>query len=182
MPRTVFRLHLQRRDLQLRGVAPRAEKDGYRFRSTGDTEVLLAAYATWGTSYPRPSERHVRVRCLRPVVTGAVLCPGPVGGQAIRLRLRRPAIRLRLRAQGADHIGPVDATVSPAEHLPRIRRPRLCLLGRRYLLEDIRSLPPGHALHIGADRQERIWQWWRPGCEPAERDGAAEKPRSIRQM
>ena len=113
--------------LELRRVL---EKDGYRFRSTGDTEVLLAAYATLGRRLSRPSERHVRVRGLRPVLTGAVLRPRPVRGQAVRLRLRRPAIRLRLRAQGADHSGPGDATCVARRHL-RIRRPRLCLRGRQ---------------------------------------------------
>ena len=148
------------------------EKDGYRFRSTGDTEVLLAAYATWGAGcldrlngmfafavYDRWSRELFCARDRLGVKPFVYVSDG-----------RRFAFASEHKALTT--AGLSTRRVSPAGIYEFVAQGYVSSGGS--LFEDIRSLPPGHALHIGADRQERIWQWWRPGCEPAERDGAAE--------
>jgi len=50
------------------------------------------------------------------------------------------------------------------------------------LFEDIRALPPGHALLIGDDRRETVWEWWRPGSESAAPGTAVEASEGVREL
>ena len=128
--------HLQRRDLQLPGAAPRARGAG---RTVPDDVrhrgACCARYEAWGVDVPRAPARHVRLRPLGRPPAAALPRARPRGHQAPGLRVGRPAAassRSEIKALLQDPTVPRELdwdalrdylayhyVPSPRTHLPR---------------------------------------------------------------
>ncbi|GAA2758400.1 asparagine synthase (glutamine-hydrolyzing) [Actinopolymorpha rutila] len=156
------------------------ERDGVRFRSTGDTEVLLAAYAAWGAD------------CLERL--------NGMFAFAIYDRWSRELFcaRDRLGVKPFVYVSNDQRFAFASEHKALIAAGLAArrvspsgiyeFIGQGYvsaggsLFEEIRSLPPGHTLHIDADRRETVREWWRPSCEPIAGRTGAEDAEVVREL
>lgn len=133
------------------------EGHGHRFRTDTDTEVLLAAYRQWGEGMlPRLNgmwafaiwdrrDRRLFAARDRFGVKPFLFCATD-GAFAFASELKAfaamPDLELRLDAATLTFSPMAMETVGPT------------------LLEGVRSLPPGHLLHVGADGRVRERQWW----------------------
>lgn len=140
---------------------------GIRFRSSGDTEVLVEAFAAWG---PACLDRlnGMFAFAIYDKNTRSLFCA-----------------RDRLGVKPFVYTSTGDAFAFASEHKALIAAG---LASRRWspngvyefiaqghvssdgsLFADIKSLPPGHYLVIDAERRPRIGQWWTPDCEVDDR-------------
>lgn len=156
------------------------EQRGVRFRSSGDTEVLVEAYAAWGAPaldrlngmfafaiYDQLSHELFCARDrlgVKPFVYTSTTEFFAFASEHKALIEAGLASR-KMSANGVYEFiaqGYVEAGAS--------------------LFDEIRSLPPGHALRIGPDGRERIWQWWHPDRNGADGDTETVDVESIREL
>jgi len=156
------------------------EQQGIRFRSTGDTEVLVEAYAAWGAA-ALDRLNGMFAFGIYDRTSGELFCA-----------------RDRLGVKPFVYTSTADVFAFASEHKALIEAG---LAGRTMsadgvyefiaqghvragnsLFEDIRALPPGWALRVGTDRRERLWQWWRLGDGPARDTSAADHAEFIRDL
>ena len=134
------RRRAERRDLQLRGAhATSSSARGHRFRTHGDTEVIVHAYEQWGAVVRGAAARHVRGRDLgrprapararaRPLRDQAALLPRRGRRARVRVGAARAAAR-RGRPRRARGVPRVQLRAGAALDLPRTRascRPATC--------------------------------------------------------
>ncbi len=146
--------------LELRHIL---EQKGIEFRSTGDTEVLVEAYSAWGSSaLDRLNgmfafaiyDRHTReLFCAR----------DRLGVKPFAYVSNARVFAFASEHKALIYAGLADRRVSPTGMYEFIAQGHVSAGGSLY--EDIRTLPPGHALHIDTERRERRWQWWHLGSE-----------------
>ena len=138
------------------------ESLGWQFRSSGDTEVLLAAYRQWGTECVSKFNGmwafliHDRRRNV-------------VVGSRDRLGVK-PLYRYRAggRVYLASEIKAIRASGAYAGALRRDRIASLFLVGRADELPDdggtfyegIEQVPPGSVFEVAADGAWREWRFW----------------------
>ena len=136
---------------------------GHRFRSRGDTEVLLRAYEAWGEACPRRfngmfafalwdgRRRRLVLARDRFGEKPLFLARGPGGLVfasemkailAVRPELRRPNRRAIYRYLARGDLNVDEAT----------------------FFEDAISFPPAHTLVIEQDGEERLERYWRPAA------------------
>jgi asparagine synthase (glutamine-hydrolysing) len=153
------------------------ERDGRRFRSRCDTEVLVEAYAAWG---------HGILDRLNGMFAFAVYDCTTRELFCARDRLGVKPFVYVSSADGfafaSEHkaliaAGVASSSVSPNGIYEFIAQGHVSAGGS--LFHDIRALPPGHAVLIGADRRERTWQWWQPGGETDIHLSAAEEAELV---
>ncbi|KWT63404.1 hypothetical protein ADL21_03050 [Streptomyces albus subsp. albus] len=152
---------------------------GHRFRTTGDTEVLLAAWQEWG---PAAAERFNGMYAFaawdasaqelwlvrdRLGVKPLYYLPLPGGlafGSEPKALLAHPAASPRLDGEG----------------LAQLLLPLLKIPGRTPYAA-LRELPPGHLLHVRADGTHRQQRYWEP--RPEEHgDGPGTNATRVREL
>ena len=133
------------------------EREGHRFFSTSDTEVIAKAHATVGRPLRRPLHGHVRLRARRARERPAAARPRPARHQAAVPRGRRRGAALRLHparaARGRRHRHvdrPGRAAPLPLSWHGVVPPPRT-------ILQGVRKLPPATLLVVEPDgrRTER---------------------------
>jgi asparagine synthase (glutamine-hydrolysing) len=136
------------------------EQKGINFRSTGDTEVLVEAYSAWG---PSALDRlnGMFAFAIYDRSTHELFCARDRLGVKPFAYVSNP----RVFAFASEHKALIcarlaDRRVSPTGMYEFIAQGYVSAGGSLY--EDIRTLPPGHALRIDTERRVRTWQWWRP--------------------
>jgi asparagine synthase (glutamine-hydrolysing) len=135
------------------------EGRGCAFHTHTDTEVLLAAYATWGEDC-LPRLRGMFAFAIADTATRRVFLARDRFGVKPLLYAESPGCLLfasELRAFAAAGRGARQVDHEAVWHylsLGSIPPPRT-------ILQGVHSLLPGHALTIGFDaRQVRLWRWW----------------------
>jgi asparagine synthase (glutamine-hydrolysing) len=136
------------------------ERLGHSFRSTSDTEVLLAAYAEWGVDcLSRLNgmfafgiwDRRERTLFVARDRLGVKPLTYTWDGRRLGFASETKALHAAGLAPGG--MDP-DAVY---EYLAR----GYTSSGRSFHA-DVHVLEPGHALLLGDDRPLQLWQWWNP--------------------
>ena len=151
------------------------------FRTDSDTEVALHAYLEWGADFVEQIDGMFAIAIWDAREQRAPALPRPPGHQASLLLLRRPPIRVRLRAQG-----PREGAARRASSRSTAAR---CydFLGYRYvpapktLYKRCFKLPPAHELVVldpatGALQSPR--RYWSIPIPDAAAASAAREPRA----
>lgn len=164
-------------------VRAQLEAKGHRFRSNGDTEVILAAYAEWGNA------------CLHRLNGMWTFAIWDCVERTLFLARDRfgvkPLFYLCL-PQTFAFASEMKAFLALPDFLPRINLPTLKaeLLdihsqegGPNCLLQDVYRLPGGHWLQVDAAGNVTIRRWWRTldhlKTPPLHLDAQAEEFRAI---
>lgn len=142
-----------------RDLRAELEVRGYAFRSSSDTEVLLAAYDAWGTD------------CLSRLNGMFAFALYDARRQTVFLardRAGEKPLFYRL-AQGTLHFASELKALLADSSLPRRINPEAldCYLdmgyvpGERCILQGYNKLPPAHALSFDLQRgTARVWRYW----------------------
>ena len=137
-----------------------------RFRTESDTEVLLAAYATWGSDCLQRFNGMFAF-AIFDRVERALFCA--------RDRLGvKPLVYVhdgRRFAFASEHKALVAAGATSGELAPDAVYEYIArgyTSGGRSFFAGVESLLPGHALELAADGTLRTWAWWQPDTTPDE--------------
>lgn len=141
------------------GQIPGVTSGGWR--GTSDTEVLLAAYAKWGTDCLRHLNGMFAFAIYDEKKRQLFLARDRAGEKPLFYRLENGKLWFASELKA----------LMAVPGLPRKIDPRAldCYLafgyvpGEMCILEGYHKLPPAHAMTIDLDRCTHwIWQWWRP--------------------
>lgn len=141
---------------------------GWKFATNGDTETILAAYVRWGDdAWPRLEGMYglaiwdARERRL-------VLARDPLGIKPLYYTLQQGGIAFgseirALRALASSDGGALDFSIDErGVHdffmFGHVQKPRS-------IWREVRSLPPGHVLHLGPKGEPELRRYWAPRFE-----------------
>lgn len=156
------------------------ERLGVRFRTESDSEVLLQAFATWGSAcLPR----------LNGMFAFAILDRLTRHIFVARDRLGvKPLVFMhdgRRFAFASEHKALVAAGFATGEMSPPAVYEYIArgyTSGGRSFFAGIEALLPGHALELASDGTLRAWEWWRPDTTPDEAPSAEAWSDSVREL
>jgi asparagine synthase (glutamine-hydrolysing) len=141
-------------------LRPELEAWGWRFATHSDTETVLAAFVRWGdAAWPRLEGMYAaaiwdaRERRL-------TLARDPLGIKPLYVTQQRGGLAFasEIRALRAlpDHAFTIDErAVHDFFSFGHVQKPRSIWL-------EVKSLDPGHVLHIGADGEPEVRRFWQP--------------------
>jgi len=151
------------------------EQHGYAFRSSSDTEVLLAAYDVWGTD------------CLSRLNGMFAFALHDARRQTVFLARDRAGEKPLFYhlAQGTLHFASELKALLANSNLPRRINPESldCYLamgyvpGERCILHGYHKLPPAHALSFDLQRgTTKVWRYWQvPDFSPIAAEGQVDE-------
>jgi len=145
-------------------LRPELEAWGWKFATHSDTETLLAAYVRWGDeAWPRLEgmygaaiwDAHERRLTLArdPLGIKPLVYTEQRGGLAFASELRA------LRVFPEHEFTIDDRAVHDFFSFGHVQKPRT-------IWREVRSLDPGHVLHLGAEGEARIERFWQPRFAP----------------
>lgn len=131
------------------------------WRGTSDTEVLLAAYAKWGTDCLRHLNGMFAFAIYDERKRQLFLARDRVGEKPLFFRLENGKLWFASELKALMAVPGLPRKISPDAFD--------CYLafgyvpGEMCILEGYRKLPPAHAMTYDLDQGTHwIWQWWRP--------------------
>jgi asparagine synthase (glutamine-hydrolysing) len=139
---------------------------GHRFRSTSDTEVLLAAYAEWGESFVEHLVGMFAVALVDRRRRRVVLARDRLGIKPLYLAETPGRLRFASTLPALLESGPLDTSLDP-EALHHYLTWHSIVPGRRTVLRGVRKLPPATVRVIEADGSSRERVYWQPRYERA---------------
>jgi asparagine synthase (glutamine-hydrolysing) len=137
-------------------------RQGAKFRSSSDTEVILEAYRIWGEAM-LDRLRGMFAFALADLHAGALFCA--------RDRVGKKPFVYAETDDGfvfASEIPAVRAVQSVSSRLDQAALASMLLHNLRHIpdpataFEQIRRLRPGHALRVREGRVEKVWRYWTP--------------------
>jgi asparagine synthase (glutamine-hydrolysing) len=145
------------RELEARGVT---------FRSRCDTEVLLHAYATWGTEAFGRVIGMYALGIVDSLERRVILARDFFGIKPLYYAAREGAFAFASEIKALLELGHVRRAVS-ADRLHAYLRSGLADVGEETLFADVRQLPPGHLLELSLDdaRVPEPRRYWRVDAE-----------------
>ncbi|TSA15528.1 MAG: asparagine synthase (glutamine-hydrolyzing) [Betaproteobacteria bacterium] len=155
---------------------------GHRFRSSSDTEVILAAYREWGTD------------CLARLNGAFAFALHDIRQKRLFMARDRAGEKPLFYAQGQDALrfaSELKGLMADTTFARRIDPEALdCYLAMRYvpgercLLQGVKKLPPAHALVFDlASGQSRLWRYWQlPELSDATAEGGADETGLLNEL
>jgi asparagine synthase (glutamine-hydrolysing) len=142
------------------------EQLGYKFESRSDTEVLLAAYAAWGSRALPKLVGMFAFAILDTVQRTVFLARDFFGIKPCYYALTENSFVFASELKTLLEFGGVSRRVN-ADRLFSFLRRGLCDFGAETLLNDVMQLPPAHYLEIAMDRdwEPRPVCYWEPTAQ-----------------
>ena len=142
------------------------EQRGYVFESRSDTEVLLAAYATWGNEALRKLVGMFAFAILDTVRRTVFLARDFFGIKPLYYARTANSMVFGSELKALLEFGAVSRQVNANRLFSYLRR-GLCDFGAETLLADVWQLPPAHYLEIALDRdwESRPVRYWQPTAQ-----------------
>jgi len=135
------------------------EGKGYRFFSTGDTEVVLKAYHAWGTDCLDRFQGMFALAIWERDSGRTVLARDRLGIKPLYYSASREALRFASTLPALLRAGEVDTSIDPIA-LNHYLSFHSVVPPPRTILAGVRKLPPGHFMRVEADgRTEEIRYW-----------------------
>lgn len=152
---------------------------GHSFHSSGDTEVILKAYAEWGEACVERLIGMFAFAIWDPKAQRLFLARDRLGIKPLYYSETRIGFRFASNVQALLAAGGVDSSIDPIalhHHLSL----HAVVPAPRTLLKGVRKLPPGHTLIIGADGRQKIKRYWHlQACRPVEKRSDQEWIESV---
>ncbi len=133
---------------------------GYRFRSQGDTEVVLKAYAAWGEGFAERLHGMFAVAIWDGRRRQLVLARDRFGIKPLYYNQTRDWFRFASNTQALLAAGGVDTDIDPVA-LHHHFTLHAVVPAPRTLLKGIRKLAPGHIMVVTPDGRDRVHAYWR---------------------
>ncbi|MEV0430500.1 N-acetylglutaminylglutamine amidotransferase [Micromonospora sp. NPDC050495] len=144
---------------------------GHRFRSTGDTEVILVAYAQWGERFVEHLVGMFAIALVDHRRGQLVLARDRLGIKPLYLAERPGRLRFASTLPALLRAGDVDTDIDPVA-LHHYLSWHSIVPAPRTILRGIRKLPPATLRVVDADGRSRERVYWRPDYvrDPARTD------------
>ena len=141
------------------------EAKGYRFRSQSDTEVLLFAFAAWGTECVRHIRGMFAFAIWRPAERALFLFRDPMG--------IKPLYYWIPPGGGIVFASELKALLAFPGFRPSLDRRAIgqflefgyTFENDRTILNGVHKLPPGHFLRVRANEKPKLERYFRPNVE-----------------
>ena len=158
------------------------EAKGCRFRSQSDTEVLLSAFAVWGTECVRHIRGMFAFAIWRPADRALFLFRDPMG--------IKPLYYFTLPGRGIVFASELKALLAFPGFQPSLDRRAIgqflefgyTFEDERTILNGVHKLPPGHFLRVRANEKPVLERYFRPefAASPAKKVGNDVEERAPR--
>ncbi len=144
---------------------------GHRFFSAGDTEVVLKAYAQWGTAFPEHLLGMFAVAVVERDTGRVVLARDRLGIKPLYVAPVRGGVRFASTLPALLAGGGIDTSLDP-EALHAYLTFHAVVPAPRTVLAGVRKLPPATVRVLEPDGREHDRVYWQPPYERvAERSG-----------
>ncbi len=154
---------------------------GHTFRSDGDTEVILKAYAQWGEACVERLHGMFAFAIWDRARQALFLARDRLGIKPLYFSRTDSQFRFASNSQALLAAGDVDTAVD-AVALHHQFTLHAVIPAPRTILKGIRKLPPGHTMTVYADGREEQRRYWRlKACRPATPMSEAEWREAIHQ-
>ncbi len=147
---TIYNFPELRKELQARG---------HVFNSSGDTEVILRAYAEWGEACTERLQGVFAFAIWDSNRQQLFLARDRFGIKPLYYSITREAIRFASTSQALLAAGDVDTSIDPVG-LHRHFTLHAVVPAPRTLLRGLRKLAPGHSLVVQANRRRTLTRYW----------------------
>ena len=147
---TIYNFPELRKELQARG---------HVFTSSGDTEVILRAYAEWGEACPERLQGMFAFAIWDSKRQQLFLARDRFGIKPLYYTIRRDAIRFASASQALLAAGDVDTAIDPVG-LHRHFTLHAVVPAPRTVLRGLRKLAPGHSLVVEPNRRRTLSRYW----------------------
>ncbi|WP_018952574.1 N-acetylglutaminylglutamine amidotransferase [Thioalkalivibrio sulfidiphilus] len=142
-----------------RDLRAQLEARGHRFFSTGDTEVILKAYAEWGGDCVRHFKGMFAIALWDLRNRRLFLARDRMGIKPLYYTQDTQRLRFASNSQALLAAGGVDTAVDPVA-LHHHFTLHAVVPAPRTLFKGIRKLPPAHTLTIEADGRSHLTRYW----------------------
>jgi asparagine synthase (glutamine-hydrolysing) len=141
------------------------ESKGYRFFSTGDTEVLLKAYHAWGPEMVERLNGMFAFAIVERDTGKAFLARDRLGIKPLYLAEVDGALRFASSLPALLAAGGVDTSIDRVA-LHHYMTFHAVVPPPRTILAGVRKLPPASVLEVAADGSRKERRYWEPVFEP----------------
>ena len=138
---------------------------GYQFRSQGDTEVVLKAYAAWGESFVERLHGMFAIAIWDARRQQLLVARDRFGIKPLYYSQTRDYFRFASNTQALLAAGGVDTGIDPVA-LHHHFTLHAVVPAPRTLLKGVRKLPPAHVMIITADGRDRVFPYWQLNAAP----------------
>ncbi|MDH5516168.1 MAG: N-acetylglutaminylglutamine amidotransferase, partial [Gammaproteobacteria bacterium] len=132
---------------------------GHVFTSSGDTEVILRAYAEWGEACPERLQGMFAFAIWDSKRQQLFLARDRFGIKPLYYTITRDAIRFASTSQALLVAGDVDTAIDPVG-LHRHFTLHAVVPAPRTVLRGLRKLAPGHSLVVEPNRRRTLSRYW----------------------
>jgi len=135
------------------------QAQGFVFRSQGDTEVVLKAYAAWGEHFAEHLHGMFAIAIWDAGRRQLVLARDRFGIKPLYYSQTREWFRFASNSQALLAAGGVDTAIDPVA-LHHHFTLHAVVPAPRTLLKGVRKLQPGHLMVVSADGHDRVFPYW----------------------